>query len=167
MRWVPFVALVRPRLAASDRKRVPSLSAFSSGLQTCSSSLSHACRILLSSVGVHWGLSRLRRHYQRREMAHTPLAESVAEILRKKSQPPTCGIIWVSKPILSQKGGWYAYCTINPACRHPRSARRAAAGAVSDRLLPWADPGVGRHGAHAARPHPLHRSPACPARPIV
>ena len=44
-------------------------------------------------------------------------------------------MIRVSNPITSQEGGWYAYCTTNPARRYARSARCAPAAPVSDRLL--------------------------------
>src|SRR5207247_574705 len=37
-------------------------------------------------------------------------------------QPPTYGIIWVLRPLLSPEGGWNAHCTTSLAGWHPRSA---------------------------------------------
>jgi hypothetical protein len=46
-----------------------------------------------------------------------PHTESFAEILRKTSQPPTCGMIWLSPPISAQGDGYgISHSTIIPAC---------------------------------------------------
>src|SRR5262245_52688101 len=95
------------------------------------------------------------------------LGESFAEILCLKSQPPTCGMIRVSKPITRIGRRYDPQYTTRSAPHAARVARPAPAGTLAARQLSPAHPGLGRGSAPALRPGPLRLPPPAPDCPVL